>query len=110
MLPLPLSGDSMRTTFEIEGKQIAKSDLPSTHIRAVGLNYFQTMQIPFLAGREFNARDDRHAPHVVVINQTLARRFFPNESPSGSASSRGMSSGKTETHVRDRRSRKRRQA
>jgi putative ABC transport system permease protein len=97
VLPLPLSGDSMRTSFEIEGKPMAKSDLPSTHIRAVGLDYFQTMRIPLLAGREFDARDDRHAPHVVVINQTLARRFFPNESPIGKHMKPGMSSGKTDT-------------
>jgi putative ABC transport system permease protein len=97
VLPLPLSGDAMRTSFEIEGKPVAKSDQPSTHIRAVGLDYFQTMRIPLLAGREFDARDDRHAPHVIVINQTLARRFFPNESPIGKHMKPGMSSGKTDT-------------
>ena len=96
VLPLPLSGDSMRTSFEIEGKPMAKSDLPSTNIRAVGLDYFKTMRIPLLEGREFNARDDRHAPHVVIINQTLARRFFPNESPIGKHIKPGMSSGKTD--------------
>ncbi|MGC1618322.1 MAG: ABC transporter permease [Candidatus Acidiferrum sp.] len=96
VLPLPLSGDSMRTSFEMEGKPMAKSDLPSTNIRAVGLDYFQTMRIPLLEGREFNARDDRHAPHVVIINQTLARRFFPNESPIGKHIKPGMTSGKTD--------------
>ena len=97
VLPLPLSGDSMRTSFEIEGKPIDKSDLPGTNIRAVGADYFRTMRIPLLAGREFNARDDRHAPHVVIINQTLARRYFPNESPLGKHLKPGMSSGKTDT-------------
>jgi putative ABC transport system permease protein len=97
VLPLPLSGDSMRTSFEIEGKPMAKSDLPGTNIRAVGLDYFQTMRIPLLAGREFDARDDRHAPHVVIINQTLARRFFPNENPIGKRINPGMSSGKADS-------------
>jgi putative ABC transport system permease protein len=97
VLPLPLSGDAMRTSFEIEGKPVAKSDQPSTHIRAVGLDYFQTMRIPLLAGREFDARDDRHAPHVIVINQTLARRFFPNESPIGKHIKPGMSARKADT-------------
>lgn len=96
VLPLPLSGDSMRTSFEIEGKQIAKSDLPVTNIRAVGLDYFQTMQIPLLAGREFSAHDDRSSPHVVVINHTMARRFFPNESPIGKHIRPGMSAGKND--------------
>jgi putative ABC transport system permease protein len=97
VLPLPLSGDSMRTSFEIEGKPVAKSDQPSTHIRAVGLDYFQTMRIPLLAGRAFDVRDDRHAPHVIIINQTLARRFFANENPIGKHIKPGMSSGKTDT-------------
>ena len=97
VLPLPLSGDAMRTSFEIEGKPMAKSDLPSTHIRAVGLDYFQTMRIPLLAGREFDAHDDRHAPRVIIINQTLARRFFPNLSAIGKHIKPGMSAGKSDS-------------
>jgi putative ABC transport system permease protein len=81
--PLPLSGDALRTSFEIAGRPVAKSDRPSTHIRAVGLDYFKAMRIPLLAGREFNARDDRHAPRVVIINQTLARKFFAGENAIG---------------------------
>jgi putative ABC transport system permease protein len=97
VLPLPLSGDRMRTSFEIEGQPMAKSDLPSTNIRAVGLDYFQTMRIPLLAGREFGARDNRQAPHVVIINQTLARRFFGRESPIGKHIKPGMTSGKSDS-------------
>jgi putative ABC transport system permease protein len=97
VLPLPLSGDRMRTSFEIEGQPMAKSDLPSTNIRAVGLDYFQTMRIPLLAGREFGARDNRQSPHVVIINQTLARRFFGRESPIGKHIKPGMTSGKTDS-------------
>jgi putative ABC transport system permease protein len=83
VMPLPLSGDALRTSFEIEGRPMAKSDRPSTHIRAVGLDYFRVMRIPLQAGREFSARDDRHAPHVVIVNQTLVRRFFSNENAIG---------------------------
>ena len=94
--PLPLSGDALRTSFEIEGRPTAKSDRPSTHIRAVATDYFQAMRIPLLAGREFNARDDRHAPHVVIINQTLARKFFPNENAIGKHIKPGTSGGKAD--------------
>lgn len=80
-LPLPLSSDILRTSFEIAGQPMAKSDLPRTQIRAVGLDYFQVMRIPLVAGREFTARDDRNASHVIIINQTLAHRFFSNENP-----------------------------
>ncbi len=97
VMPLPLSGDTLRTSFEIEGKPMAKSDLPRTNIRAVGLDYFQAMRIPLMAGREFSARDDRHAPHVVIINQTLARKFFPNENAIGKHIKPGMSGGKSDS-------------
>jgi len=97
VLPLPLSDNSLRTSFEIEGRPMAKSDLPRTYIRVVGLNYFQTMRIPLIAGRAFTARDDRKAPHVIVINQTLARKFFPGENPIGKHITPGMSADKTDS-------------
>ncbi len=97
VMPLPLSGDTLRTSFEIEGRPMAKSELPRTQIRAVGLDYFQAMRIPLVAGREFTARDDRNAPHVIIINQTLARQFFPNENPIGKHMKPGMAVGKSDS-------------
>jgi putative ABC transport system permease protein len=97
VMPLPLSGDTLRTSFEIEGKPMAKSDLPRTQIRAVGFDYFETMRIPLVAGREFTERDDRRAPHVIIINQTLARKFFPNENAIGKHIKPGMSAGKSDS-------------
>src|ERR1017187_8386969 len=41
------------------------------------------MRVPLLAGREFSERDDGQAPKVVMVNQTLARRFWPKEDPIG---------------------------
>ena len=96
-MPLPLSDNSLRTSFEIEGQPMAKSDLPRTQIRAVGLDYFQTMRIPLVAGREFTVRDDRHAPHVIIVNQTLARKFFPNTNALGKHMKPGMSGGRTDS-------------
>jgi putative ABC transport system permease protein len=97
VMPLPLSSNTLRTSFEIEGQPMAKSDLPRTFIRAVGLDYFGTMRIPLVAGREFNVRDDRHAPHVIIINQTLARRFFFGENPIGKHMKPGMSADKSDS-------------
>ena len=48
-----------------------------------GPNYFRTMAIPVLEGREFSDQDDGAAPQVAIINETLARRFWPHESPVG---------------------------
>src|SRR5207244_3784031 len=45
--------------------------------------YFQTMEIPVLKGRPFDARDDQKAQNAIIINETLARRYFPGEEPIG---------------------------
>ncbi|HEY6401819.1 MAG TPA: ABC transporter permease, partial [Blastocatellia bacterium] len=46
-------------------------------------NYFQTMEIPLLAGRALSAQDDARAPRVAVVSRTLARKFFGDENPLG---------------------------
>src|SRR5262249_19774524 len=45
--------------------------------------YFRTLGIPLLAGRDFTWADDEQAPRVVILNQTLAQRFWPGENPLG---------------------------
>jgi len=50
---------------------------------AVTPDYFATLRSPIVQGREFNDRDTAGAPYVVVINQTMAKRYWPNESPIG---------------------------
>ena len=42
-------------------------------------NYFATLEIPLLRGREFSVQDDAHAPAVAIVNQTFQHKFFPNE-------------------------------
>ena len=49
----------------------------------VGNGFFSTMGIPVVAGRTFDGHDTQTSPKVAVINQTMARRFFPNGSPIG---------------------------
>src|SRR5262245_20023456 len=46
-------------------------------------NFLETMEIPLLAGRGLTRQDDERAPKVVIVNQTFAKEFFPNESPVG---------------------------
>ena len=48
-----------------------------------GNGFFSTMGIPLIAGRTFNSQDTQNSPKVAVINETMARRFFPNGSPIG---------------------------
>ena len=49
----------------------------------VGLDYFRTLGTPLMRGRDFTPQDSADAPAVAIINETLARRFFPNEDPIG---------------------------
>jgi len=80
---LPLIGD-YSLTFEIEGRpERPQSDWPSTTYYAITPDYFRAMGIRLIRGRVFTAQDDARAPHVAVINETLARQFFPNEDPIG---------------------------
>jgi predicted permease len=64
-----------------ETAQTAADHLTNTEI--VRENYFQTMEIPLLRGRGFNAKDDAHSVPVAIVSETLARKFFPNEDPIG---------------------------
>jgi macrolide transport system ATP-binding/permease protein len=60
----------------VEGYDAAGGDYPSFRLNIVGPRYFETMGIPLLAGREFNRQDSEGAPLVVIVNETMARRFW----------------------------------
>jgi predicted permease len=77
--PLPMSGNGAIITFQIEGRPVARSEEPSADIKIATPNYFHTMNIPLMSGRDFSDRDDAHAPGVVIVNQAFAQKFFPNE-------------------------------
>jgi len=56
----------------------------------VSPRYFATLGIPILAGRDFDERDSSRVPHVVIVNETFARRHFPGEDPNGRTLITGM--------------------
>ncbi len=81
---LPLSGDGGVYTFTIEGRpSTSTQDDPVAVWRAVNPDYFRTMGMQLRRGREFTERDQPSAPEPVIINETLARRFWPGEDPIG---------------------------
>jgi putative ABC transport system permease protein len=82
---LPLTNSGWGKLFTIEDRPAPKSldEVPNVQYYQVSPDYFGTLSIPVLKGRHFNERDTRDAPPVAVINETLARGFFPDSDPIG---------------------------
>jgi putative ABC transport system permease protein len=81
---LPLRANATSFPIEIEGRpRPPASERPLAVHRTISENYFRTIGIPLLNGRAFTRKDDQHAPPVIIVNRTLARRFWPNEDPLG---------------------------
>lgn len=90
---VPLGRTGFDTSYEIEGRDIPPSDLPDTRLNVAEPQFFQTLGIPFLSGRDFTRRDDLQAPPVIVINEALARSIYPNENPVGKRLRPGVGNG-----------------
>jgi len=74
-LPLTLSGIAFANVV-IDGYTPAKHEDMHLNYETVGPDYFRTMRIPLVQGRDFDERDNEHARGVVVINETMARRYW----------------------------------
>jgi len=87
---LPLSGNNTDTNFLIEGRpQPPPNQEPSAWYNSVSSDYFQTMQLPVVKGRAFAETDNDKSPLVVIISESMARRYWPNEDPLGKRIGRG---------------------
>jgi putative ABC transport system permease protein len=82
-MPLHDVGAAGALPFNVEGQQPPPTEDPLADVRIVAPGYFETMKIQLLAGRFLDERDDEKAPRTSVINQTMARRYFPDRSPLG---------------------------
>jgi len=87
---LPVGGDVWGRSFIIEGRPVPKSgDEPGTVYRVVTPQYFQTMRLPILRGRDITEHDNLSAPGVVIINDYMARKHWPGEEAIGQRISLG---------------------
>jgi putative ABC transport system permease protein len=82
-----MQGGEDKMTFSIAGRPVPQNDSERNAMSAVfypvTAGLFTTLRVPLLRGRDFTARDSAAAPWVTVINQTMARTFWPNEDPIG---------------------------
>jgi len=80
---LPLTGLASSTVFNLATQpDLPPSESPLTEVRAITPGYFAAMGIPLLKGRSFDERDGADS-RVLVINETLARKYFPGQNPIG---------------------------
>jgi predicted permease len=68
---------------QVEGYTPASGESPAVNRAQVAPDYFATMRIPLLEGRDFSTRDERTGEPVMIVNQTFAKRFFAGQSPLG---------------------------
>jgi putative ABC transport system permease protein len=81
---LPLGGSRFNLSFEIKGRPpVPPAQQPTMEVRVATPDYFGTIGIPVVRGRGIERSDTASSPQVVVISETAARRFFPNEEPLG---------------------------
>jgi predicted permease len=71
-----LSGDEWDSSMAVEGFQHKPSETPDPHMQFISPDYFKTMNVPILLGRDFRMTDGRGAPQVCIVNEKFARRFF----------------------------------
>jgi putative ABC transport system permease protein len=96
----PLSGFGIIAFTEIEGNPpLDRNKDAPIGIGTVSPDYFQTMKIPLLSGRGYDARDNADGAKVAIVNQAFARRFFPNGDPIGKRIGFGCEEGLCRTIV-----------
>jgi putative ABC transport system permease protein len=83
-LPFTMPPFDMQRSRLIEGRPgLGRGNDQPIQLNHISPDYFQTMGIEIRSGRPFGAQDGKDAPRVAIINETLARRFLPNENPIG---------------------------
>ena len=89
--PLPLSGDRFSISFQIDGRPVAPKDEPSADLFVTDENYFTSMGIPIIRGRDFNQRDQHKSTPVVIVTEAFAKQYFPGEEAVGKRMQPGIS-------------------
>ena len=81
---LPFSGNGGTVKIALPDRELpAKGMEPEVMFNTAMSNYFETIGIPFIKGRLFGNEDQPDTPMALIINQTMARRFWPNQDPLG---------------------------
>jgi predicted permease len=81
---VPLSMSIFNSEIHIEGRQQPRgADVPQSMVGSASPGFLQALGVNLLQGRDFTEQDDETKPLVAIVNETFARRFWPNEAPIG---------------------------
>src|SRR6516165_6546741 len=81
---VPLSYQSYSSTpIAVDGYEPQPDEQPTAEYNEVSPDYFATMGIPLISGREFTRADDENAPPVAIVNQTMVARYWRGKNPIG---------------------------
>src|SRR3984957_3058575 len=90
-IPLPITDGFVNIAFDIENRPApSAADARIADYVAVTPTYFHVMNIPLIAGRTFEPRDNMSAPPVAVVTQSFVRAYFPSENPIGQPNTFGF--------------------
>jgi predicted permease len=90
---LPMTSDAVVISFEDPEHPVPESQQPSADLDPVSPEYFRTMQIPLLEGRDFSEHDDAKSLQVMIVNRAFAQKFFPGEEVLGKKLKPGAGNG-----------------
>jgi putative ABC transport system permease protein len=93
-MPLPLTGDQMSVSFNIEERPTRPSERPSSNMALVSPSYFRTIGTPIVEGRAFTDGDDENHQRVLIVNKAFAGKFFPGASAIGKRIHSGATSNR----------------
>ncbi|HKQ51685.1 MAG TPA: ABC transporter permease [Pyrinomonadaceae bacterium] len=75
---LPLSDGYSTESFDVEGQTVPPSEAPETTLQTMTPDYLKAVKIPLVRGRAFEERELTESSPVVIVNETMARKFWPN--------------------------------
>ena len=93
---LPMTNNAADLTFEDPEHPTAKGQTSSANLDIVSPQYFHTLQIPLLRGRDFSDRDDTKSPQVMIVNQAFVEKYFHGENALGKMLKPGAGNGTKE--------------
>jgi putative ABC transport system permease protein len=101
IVPLPLSGSNMVTTFDDAEHPLPDGQQPGAPVRIIATDYFQTAGVPLRAGRVFDQREQFDSAPVVIVNERFAQKYFPGQNVVGKRIKPGFAADDTGDKMRE---------